>query len=354
VRAPSPAEFRGGRDARRTAGETPALRNTRTPALRMKRICVIGCGAIGSLYAAHLARVAEVWAFVRREEHARALSREGLRVSGAHDFHVFLKATARPDELPDCELGIVATKATQVEDSIAPAGHRFNQGGIISAQNGLGSEEIIAKHTRGWVIRGTTFMSGTRHSDTHVQYELDAATWLGPYEPGRTPYALVKEAAELIVAGGLKADALEDARPAQWSKLIFNASVNGVSALTGLPHSPHFADESQFSDLGHVLHDLMNEGKRVAEAVGVELHEDPWEMNKIGALTNHPPSMLYDIRHQLPTEVDFLSGAIAREARRVGVPAPMHTAVYRLIKGRELSWAFEDENRAVPAHGKVH
>src|SRR5712692_4591095 len=287
----------------------------------MKRVCVIGCGAIGSLYAAHLARVAEVWAFVRREEHAGALNRDGLRVSGAHNFHVSLKATSRPDELPDC---------------------------------GLGSEEIVAAQTRGYVIRGTTFMSGTRHSDTHVQYELDTATWIGPFEPCNTPYALVKEAAALIVAGGLKAEALQDARPAQWSKLIFNASVNGVSALTGLPHSPHFADESQFSSLGHLLHELINEGKRVAEAVGVQLHEDPWEMNKIGATTNHPPSMLHDIRHQLPTEADFLSGAIAREADRVGVPAPMHTAVYRLIKGREASWAFVDENRAVGAQGKVH
>jgi 2-dehydropantoate 2-reductase len=233
-------------------------------------------------------------------------------------------------------------------------GHRFNKGAIISAQNGLGCEEIIAAHTGGYVIRGTTFMSGTRHSDTHVQYELDTATWIGPFEPGNTPYALVKEAAELIVASGLKAEALHDARPAQWSKLIFNASVNGVSALTGLPHSPHFADESQFSSLGHLLHDLINEGKRVAEAVGVQLHEDPWEMNKIGAMTNHPPSMLHDIRHQLPTEVDFLSGAIAREAERVGIAAPMHTAVYRLIKGREAAWTFAGENRAVVAQGKVH
>jgi len=197
-------------------------------------------------------------------------------------------------------------------------------------------------------------MSGTRHGDTHVQYELDTATWIGPFEPCNTPYALVQEAAALIVAGGLKAEALEDARPAQWAKLIFNASVNGVSALTGLPHSPHFADESQFSSLGHLLHELIDEGKRVAKAVGVQLHEEPWEMNNIGAMTNHPPSMLYDIRHQLPTEVNFLSGAIARAAERVGVPAPMHTAVYRLIKGRESSWTFADENRAVVAHGKDH
>jgi 2-dehydropantoate 2-reductase len=316
----------------------------------MKKVCIIGCGAIGSLYAAHLARVAEVWALVRREEHARALNRDGLRVSGKHDFHVTLKATTHPEDLPELDLGIVATKATQVEDSIAPVGTRLDRGAVISAQNGLGSEEIIAAHTRGQVIRATTFMSGTRHSDTHVQYELDTATWLGPFEERHTPYALVKDAADLIVAGGLKAEALQDARPAQWSKLIFNASVNGVSALTGLPHSPHFADEAKFSDLGHVLHSLIEEGKTVAAAAGIELHEDPWAMNQLGAMTNHPTSMLYDIRHQLPTEVDFLSGAIAREAERAGVPAPLHTAVYRLIKGKEASWTFKDENRAATVH----
>jgi 2-dehydropantoate 2-reductase len=281
------------------------------------------------------------------------LNRNGLRVSGKHNFSITLKAVTRVGDLPNFDLGIVATKATQVEAAIAEAGPRFDEGAVISAQNGLGSEEIIAAHTRGQVIRGTTFMSGTRHSDTHVQYELDTATWLGPFEPRATPMALVKEAADLIVASGLKAEPLQDARPAQWSKLIFNASVNGVSALTGLPHSPHFAAESEFADLGHLLHALIEEGKRVAQAAGITLHDDPWAMNKIGAMTNHPPSMLYDVRRQLPTEVDFLSGAIAREAQRAGVPAPLHTAVYRLIKGKEDSWAFSDENHEVTARSQT-
>jgi 2-dehydropantoate 2-reductase len=193
-------------------------------------------------------------------------------------------------------------------------------------------------------------MSGTRHSDTHVQYELNTATWLGPFEPRGTPFPLVEEAAKLLVKSGLKAEALQDARPAQWSKLIFNASVNGVSALTGLPHSPHFAAEQEFSDLGHLLHALIDEGKRVAAAAGVTLHEDPWAMNKIGAMTNHPPSMLSDVRHQSLTEVDFLSGAIAREAQRVGVPAPLHTTIYRLIRGKEAGWTFKDENQPASAH----
>jgi 2-dehydropantoate 2-reductase len=159
-----------------------------------------------------------------------------------------------------------------------------------------------------------------------------------------TPFELVEELAALLRESGLKAEALRDARPAQWSKLIFNASVNSVSALTELPHSPHFAAEAQFSDLGHLLHALMEEGKAVAAGVGVELHEDPWEMNRIGSQTNHPPSMLSDVRQRQTTEVDYLGGAIAREAQRTGVPAPLHTALYRLIKAKEASWMWQKEN----------
>jgi len=305
----------------------------------MKRICIIGCGSIGSLYAAHLARVAEVWAFVRREEHARALNEQGLRVSGKRDFNSSLKAATDPAKLPNFDFGIVATKALQADEGIAPVAHQFPQGAVLSAMNGLGGEEVIAARTRGYVMRGTTFMSGSRVSDTHVKMELDTATWMGPYEPSGTPFAQVEELAELIQAGGLKAEALRDARPAQWSKLIFNASVNAVSALTELPHCREFAVEKKFGDLGHLLHELIDEGKRVAAALGITLHEDPWEMNKIGAATDHPPSMLYDVQHRRQTEVDFLGGAIAREAARAGVAAPLHTALYRLIKGKELSWS---------------
>ncbi len=307
-----------------------------------KRIAIIGCGAIGSLYAAHLAHAGlEVWVNTRRPEHARALNESGLRVSGTHEFHVRVQATSDPAQLPDCEFGIVATKALQTEQAFAPVAGKFDRGAVLSAQNGLGSEEILARLTRGFIIRGTTFMSGTRHSDTHVQYELDTPTWMGPFEPTNTPFTLVQELAALIAAGGLNAIALEDARPAQWSKLLFNSAVNGVSALTGLPHSPEFADRREPDSLGHLLYDLLEEGKRVAAALGVSLHEDPWEMNKLGAQSNHPPSMLNDVRRRQPTEVDFLTGAVAREAERAGIPAPLHTAVYRLIKGKEASWAVE-------------
>ncbi len=312
----------------------------------MKRVCIIGCGSIGSLYAAHLARVSEVWAFVRRPEHARALNEQGLQVTGGHEFHTHLRATHDPAELPKFDLGIVSCKCTQTAEALGPVAHLFDNGAILSSQNGLGAEEIIADLAKTYVIRGTTFMSGTRHDDTHVQYELDTETWMGPFELTNTPFSLVKEAADLLIASGLKAVALEDARPAQWSKVIFNSSVNAVSALTELPHTFHYAQENQFTDLGLLLHDLIEEGKRVAVALGIQLYEDPWEMNKLGAHTDHSPSMLYDIRNKLRTEVDFLGGAIAREALRAGTIAPLHTALYRLVKGKEASWIYQSKEHS--------
>jgi 2-dehydropantoate 2-reductase len=49
----------------------------------------------------------------------------------------------------------------------------------------------------------------------------------------------------------------------------------------------------------------------------------------------HVPSMLADVRARRSTEVDFITGALVREAERLGVPVPLHTAMYRLVKARE-------------------
>ncbi len=167
---------------------------------------------------------------------------------------------------------------------------------------------------------------------------LDPETGLGPYED--LPYARVEEVAGLIGSAGLKAKPLPDLRPAQWSKLIFNAAVNAVAALTGLPHDGHFADEDEPGDLGHLVHDLIEEGKRVAAAAGIELHEDPWEMNVLATRRGsaHYPSMLEDVEARRPTEIDLITGSLISEAERLGVPVPLHTAVYRLVKAKEASW----------------
>jgi 2-dehydropantoate 2-reductase len=209
----------------------------------------------------------------------------------------------------------------------------------MTVQNGLGAEEIVLRHGNWDLVSAVTFMSGTRHTDTHVEYILDTETWLGPY--GDTPSSVVEEIAGLLVRSELKARAFEDLLPAQWSKLIFNSTVNSVAALTGLPHDHHFAEQDRVEQLGHLVHDLIDEGKRVAAAAGIELHEDPWEMNVLATRrgSRHYPSMLEDVEAQRPTEVDQITGALVREAQRLRVAVPLQAAMYRLVKAREASWA---------------
>jgi 2-dehydropantoate 2-reductase len=310
----------------------------------IERVCVIGAGVIGSLYAGHLARNVEVSVLTRREEHAKALVADGLRISGKSDFTAAVHATADPAQLPDFDLGIIATKATQLEDAAAALAGRFSGATMMTIQNGLGAEELVRECGAWRLLSAVTFMSGVRHGDAHVEYELDTETWLGPFADTAT-YTQAQEVEALLVESGLHARAFPDLRPAQWSKLIFNATVNSVAALTDLPHVSAFAARGHETDLGHLVHDLMEEGKAVAAAAGVELHEDPWEMNVHAVRRGetlaaeghyaHVPSMLDDVRAGRPTEIDFITGALVREAAKHGVPVPLHTALYRLVKARE-------------------
>jgi 2-dehydropantoate 2-reductase len=313
----------------------------------MERVLIVGGGVIGSLYAAHIASVAEVWVLTRRPEHARALGEQGLRVSGKHDFTARLRATTDAEELPEVDLAILATKATQLEEAAAALEGRVPGATVMTIQNGLGAEEIVGAHGDWQLVSAVTFMSGVRRGDAHVEYELDTATWLGPYAGTATPFDRVQEIEGLLQDSDLAAVAFPDLLPAQWSKLIFNATVNTVSALTDLGHVSLFAREEELTDLGHLVHQLVDEGKRVADAAGVTLHEDPWEMNVLAVRRGetqqsdyaHVPSMLEDVRAQRPTEVDFITGALVREAKRLGVPVPLHTTMYRLVKGKEAAFS---------------
>jgi 2-dehydropantoate 2-reductase len=315
----------------------------------IRRVCVVGAGSIGSLYAGHLAQVVDVSVLTRRPEHAAALNRDGLRVTGRSDVHARVHATAEPDELQPFDLGIVATKAAGLEEASESLAGRFEGATVMTTLNGLGAEEVVRRQGDWPLVSAVTFMSGTKHSDTEVEYDLDTETWLGPYED--TPYAVVEEIAGLLQASGLEARAFEDLRPAQWSKLIFNATVNSVAALTGLPHDAHFAAEETPADLGHLVHDLVDEGKAVARAAGIELYEDPWEMNVHATRRGsaHYPSMLEDVEAKRETEIELITGSLVREAERHGVQVPLHTALYRLVKAKEESWQTESTRQAQEA-----
>ena len=312
----------------------------------IRSVCIAGAGAIGSLFAGHLGTLVQAKVLARREEHALKLRQEGLKVSGKSDLHANIEAATDPEELGDVDLVIIATKATAVEATAKTLSGHFPGAAVMTVQNGLGCEEVVARHGDWPIISSVTFMSGVRHSDVHVEYELDTATWMGPWAQGTASYESVEQAADLINRSGLKAEAFRDLRPAQWSKLLFNSSVNSIGAVTDLPHVKAFAAQEELTDLGHLVHAMMDEGKRVAAAQGIELYEDPWEMN-VKAVSHgstgdedyaHVFSMLEDVRNRRATEVDWLTGAVVREAARLGVPAPIHETLYRLVKAKDLSW----------------
>jgi 2-dehydropantoate 2-reductase len=305
----------------------------------MTKVLVAGAGTIGSLLAAHLGRVADVSVLTRRDEHARALNELGLTVTGRAEFTASVAAATDPSQLPDPDLVIVACKGSDLETLAQRLEGHYPDATVMTVQNGLGAEAVAGAHGAWPLLSAVTFMSGTRVSDTCVEYVLDTETWVGPYRD--TTPGDARDVAGLIVSSGLKAQAFDDLRPAQWSKLVFNATVNAVAALTGLPHEPRFAATAETSDLGNLVRALMDEGKAVAAAVGIELLEDPWEMNVLATQRGHrhSPSMLEDVKAHRTTEIELITGSLVREARQANVPAPLHTALYRLIKAKEASYS---------------
>jgi 2-dehydropantoate 2-reductase len=306
------------------------------------KICVIGCGAVGSLFAAHLAKAgeAEVWAYDVWKEHTEAIRKDGLRLSGAVEFVAQLEATSDATELPRCDYGIVATKAIHTRSAIAQAAHVFDDNSAVcSVQNGVGNEEIIAEYVK-YVIRGTTFPAGHAVAPGHVGYDIKGDTWIGPFEPTHTSMDKVEELAGLITRSGMNTIALKDARGAQWTKLIFNASTNPTGALTLLHHGA----AARFSPTAQLFDDLIAEGEAVAKKLGIELHGDARQLVQKGANApgKHRASMLQDVIAKRQTEVDFMNGAIVQWGEKVGVATPLNKAMWELIKGLEHSWKDPD------------
>jgi 2-dehydropantoate 2-reductase len=301
------------------------------------RVCVVGCGAIGSLFAGHLGRVGsvEVWAYELQREHVDAINARGLRISGASELVGAVHATTDPGAIPPCQYGIVATKSMHTEAAIAATAAAFADGAVCSVQNGVGNEELLARHVPR-VMRGTTFPAGHLVAPGHVEQDTGGKTWIGPFEPKPATMDEVERLAAALSEGGMETIAMPDARGAQWTKLIFNAATNPVGALTRLPHG--WACERE--DIREVVRGLVAEGRAVAAALGVELDSDPDELvdHATRVAHDHKASMLQDVEARRPTEVDFLNGGISRFGREQGIDTPLNDAMWALVKGLEHSW----------------
>jgi 2-dehydropantoate 2-reductase len=303
-----------------------------------QKICVVGCGALGSVIAGHLAQVenVEVHAFDVNEQHVRAIAQQGLQISGAANFSARIAATTRPHDIPACEFGIFATKGAHTRQAVKQTAHIFADAiAVCSVQNGLGNEEIIAERIKN-VVRGATTMAAHMIGPGHAGFEFYSDLWIGPFEPSETPYSNVEGLAHLLKQAGLRVVPMRDARGAQWTKLIFNSAVNPVGALTLLHHGA----AARFQPTADLYEALLQEGERVAAALGITLHGDLRQMVVEGATApgKRNVSMLMDVLAKRPTEIDFVNGAIADAGEKVGVPVPLNRALWRLMKGLEHSW----------------
>ena len=199
------------------------------------RVAIVGCGAVGSLFAAHLAQLddVEVWAYDLAPRHVDAINESGLRLSGVGDLVGRLRATSDAAELPPCDFGIVAVKSMHTDAAWRPR-RSVREGAVCSVQNGIGNEELSRprrpRHPRHDLPRRARDRSRPRRLG-HGRRHLDRAIRAEPGAAGRG-----RAACERIDPLRYGDAALADARGAQWTKAIFNASTNPVGALTGLAH----------------------------------------------------------------------------------------------------------------------
>jgi 2-dehydropantoate 2-reductase len=301
------------------------------------RVAVLGCGAIGSLYAAHLARVpgVEVWAVDPWRDHVEAIASGGLRVTGRAGFVAPVRARTDAGDLPPCRFGIVATKSPHTVDAVRAARAALADAGVVSLQNGVGNEELIAE-VLPRVMRGTIVTAGAVTAPGTVRYDAPGDSWIGPFEPKPARPDEIALLARLLTEGGLVTHAVPDARGPQWTKVVFNAATSPLAALTGLTVGQVCTDPA----LRREVDRLIAEARAVCAAAGIELTRDPAEAvdEAIREAFGHKPSMLQDVLARRPTEVDVLNGGIAAEGRRVGVATPAHDAMVALVHGLERAW----------------
>jgi 2-dehydropantoate 2-reductase len=297
------------------------------------KIGIVGAGALGALFGQRLSAANEVVLLERKREVVDAIREHGLRVDGeARPAH----ATSEPRELYGVQALFVFVRATDTLRALRPFVSELSPAtAIISLQNGLGNEEAI-KTSLGSTISlviGATTESALTVGPADVRRVGDGTTVLG--SAGASP-EVVNRIVRLLTEAGFRASAAYDIRPHLWGKLIANAAINPVAALLDRPNGVVLTNEHA----GDVARSLAQEAATVANAMRIPLpFTDPWSyvrtiVEQTAELDN---SMLYDLRAGVPTEVDFINGAVAAAGRRAAVPTPYNETLAALVKARETT-----------------
>jgi 2-dehydropantoate 2-reductase len=303
-----------------------------------KQILIVGCGAIGGLFAAALSSVARVTAFDTNVEHVDAINARGIRVIGRNARTVKIRATADPTSLKGAAFDAVIFLIKSKMTANALAQLRPMLAGnptMATLQNGMGNAEVLLSDPRACVIRGVTMNAGRYVEPGCIECLIEGKSWLGPV---RGSIEDVRPLANLLNEAGMETEVVADPMGAVWSKFVFNCVMNTLGALMMGDNAARYDS----AEMRALIDDMAAECTAVVRALGGGFAFPPMEfVEKVRSgeipLSKHAGSMALDIARGAPTEIDELTGFIVREGERLKLPVPNCTTVYRLVKGLELA-----------------
>jgi 2-dehydropantoate 2-reductase len=303
------------------------------------RILVLGAGALGGLIGAQLDEGGQdVTLLERNVARAKLLADEGLYLFEADKGErcVRLKVVTSIAGVAPVDLLFVAVKSYQTEEAVRGVlpviGERT---WILSTQNGIGNVEQIQRvvNTRR-ILTGITFHSIQHTGPNRMRYRVG----IKPIQMAPVDGRIGEEVLairDVFRAAGLNAEIVPSVDAAVWQKLVHNATINPVSALTGMSCSELLEDE----DMQRYLRALCMEIVEVMKARGTPLEdpEDPYRplVRSQKALAKNRPSMWQDLVRGFRTEIDAMNGGIVAEAERLGMNAPLNWSIVQFIKSRE-------------------
>lgn len=300
------------------------------------KIAIVGCGAMGSVYAGLLASAGHaVTAIARSADHVRAMNEAGLRVEGASGERVvrlqaFIEA---PEQAMD--LIVIAAKAAGAADAARQALRMVAPDtGVLTIQNGLGSAERVAEVVgadRLAVGIAAAFGASLR-GPGHAHHASMAAIRLGAH--AGLPRAAQDRMVQVLSGAGFHAEAVDDVLAMQWEKLICNVAYSALCGLTGLTVGEVMDDP----ELGAVSRAAATEAWEIARARGVAVAvDDPVaHVRAFGERVRHAkPSVLQDLEKRRHSEIDVINGAVPREAAACGRTAPVNATLTALVRHRE-------------------
>ena len=301
-------------------------------------ILIVGCGAIGGLFASALSAVAKVTAYDANAEHVAAINAHGLRVTGKSPRTARIAATDDAATLDgvafDAVIFLIKSKITA--DALAQLRPRLAGNPIlVTLQNGMGNAEVLLSVPEAVVARGVTMNAGRFVGPGEIENLIEGNSWLGPV---RGSVDDLKPLAALFTAAGYPTEVLADPMGAVWSKFVFNCVMNPIGALMMGDNAARY----ETAEMRALIDDMAAECMTVVSALGGGFAFPPMEfVDKVRAgeipISPHAGSMALDIARGVPTEIDELTGFIVREGERLSVPVATCKTVYRLIKGLETA-----------------